>query len=1174
MAQRPYFNKGIDFLEPLFDSSRDDEDALRVLLNELEHRHTPRALELKRRVIQALGTMSSDQGAKDDVKFLAVSDVPQEGFSFEDDDAPTSSPEPEPSALSNTPYEIQEVRPKPSLNNAPTDILSSWTAMEVLLPNSYKKRYELAPGRDQSIASFERGDLPWAGKGERSRPEKKLFYHVVLGAIFMDKAEGCLLKAFQDKRPERWPAQGCTPIAIVTVDQKGCLVEDDPVLVSSFAWGLPLASQGDLESLGLWPRAEVRLNAGLIKRLSKYDEDDNKLALTRDDLEQAFAWLAQTLDLRAFLVEGPSFTLRVYQWFRKKESPSKPLINSFYLNDLAQARTRISDGTAGMALRRYLGLEAIEDKIDLLKDQEALEAVTAPVKTPMGRWPGRGRHSLVLLQQAAVNIAREELQVPGIVGINGPPGTGKTTLLRDLVASVLVERANALAAFDDPEKAFIDSKQKIKRGAASCHLYKLDSTVKGHEMLVTSSNNKAVENISKEMPAQDALAEDSDLTYFKTISDETAGPDQEDTTWGLIAAVLGNANNRFEFSNAMWNNDDTSLKHYLMAAQGSNVNPIEEKDADTGEITERPPHILVQENIPSGPVEAAANWRKARKDFWECQKKVKKQLSSIDTARRLHRDAHRMKSELEELEDNAGLSRSEANETKEELDVAEAPQETAAQDRRSAQSLVDTSTQLRPGLFARLFRTQSFKDWRAAHNDLLSACRTCVLAEQKARETFQNLQRAYHAIMAKVKSFEAEAHAQRSRIAKAEQAIVEVRELIGPQFADDDFWNRKHAELQKDTPWLSSDVQRLRDDTFEAAVRLHKAFIDAAAKPLRHNLMALFSVFRGTPLGAPEKSALLADLWATLFLVTPVISTTFASVERMIGQLPPQCLGWLFVDEAGQAVPQAAVGVMMRAKRALLVGDPLQIPPVVTLAPALVSGICQSFGVDADEWAAPQTSAQSLADNASRYGAELERDSGSIWIGAPLLVHRRCAEPMFSLSNRIAYNNLMVHAVAHKDSRIIDVLGKSNWIDVQGQASDKWCAQEGDAVMKILRRLHQGGVENPDIYIISPFRLVMQGMRDLIRKDEILLGNLTDTPKNWVSERIGTVHTFQGKEAEAVILLLGAPNANQTGARNWASGEPNLLNVAATRAKSALYVVGARERWRTHGHFKELDRWM
>ena len=73
-------------------------------------------------------------------------------------------------------------------------------------------------------------------------------------------------------------------------------------------------------------------------------------------------------------------------------------------------------------------------------------------------------------------------------------------------------------------------------------------------------------------------------------------------------------------------------------------------------------------------------------------------------------------------------------------------------------------------------------------------------------------------------------------------------------------------------------------------------------------------------------------------------------------------------------------------------------------------------------------------------------------------------------------------------------------------------------------------------------------------------------------DAVGTVHTFQGKEAEAVILMLGAGRDAKAGSRSWAGGTPNLLNVAATRAKRALYVVGNRAEWRGAGVFAEAAR--
>lgn len=64
----------------------------------------------------------------------------------------------------------------------------------------------------------------------------------------------------------------------------------------------------------------------------------------------------------------------------------------------------------------------------------------------------------------------------------------------------------------------------------------------------------------------------------------------------------------------------------------------------------------------------------------------------------------------------------------------------------------------------------------------------------------------------------------------------------------------------------------------------------------------------------------------------------------------------------------------------------------------------------------------------------------------------------------------------------------------------------------------------------------------------------------------------QGPEAEAVIFVLGAPAMEQAGARNWAGGRPNLLNVALTRAKEVVYLAGNRSNWCNVGSFPGTAR--
>jgi superfamily I DNA and/or RNA helicase len=235
---------------------------------------------------------------------------------------------------------------------------------------------------------------------------------------------------------------------------------------------------------------------------------------------------------------------------------------------------------------------------------------------------------------------------------------------------------------------------------------------------------------------------------------------------------------------------------------------------------------------------------------------------------------------------------------------------------------------------------------------------------------------------------------------------------------------------------------------------------------------------------------------------------------------------------------------------------------VLSLPERLNVGICEFFKIDRPIWAAPDASCQTLADRSSHYQATFNSDQGPRRVGIPLLVHRRCQEPMFRISNGIAYNNQMVHAVgARNEDGVGAVLGPSKWLDVDGDAESKWCPAEGAVVLNLMTQLVESGIGDPDIFIISPFRIVAEEMGRLLENHPVLLGSLCADRKKWLRDRVGTIHTFQGREADSVILLLGAPAIAQHGARTWAAGTPNILNVAVSRAKQNIYVVGSWGAW-------------
>ncbi|WP_339151186.1 AAA domain-containing protein (plasmid) [Rhizobium sp. T1470] len=90
-------------------------------------------------------------------------------------------------------------------------------------------------------------------------------------------------------------------------------------------------------------------------------------------------------------------------------------------------------------------------------------------------------------------------------------------------------------------------------------------------------------------------------------------------------------------------------------------------------------------------------------------------------------------------------------------------------------------------------------------------------------------------------------------------------------------------------------------------------------------------------------------------------------------------------------------------------------------------------------------------------------------------------------------------------------------------------------------------------------------MRRKLGREVNLLRSLGVDPDQWPQDRVGTIHTFQGREADTVILLLGAPNSAQHRARQWAASSPNIINVAVSRAKQNLYVVGSKTAWSQAG---------
>lgn len=265
--------------------------------------------------------------------------------------------------------------------------------------------------------------------------------------------------------------------------------------------------------------------------------------------------------------------------------------------------------------------------------------------------------------------------------------------------------------------------------------------------------------------------------------------------------------------------------------------------------------------------------------------------------------------------------------------------------------------------------------------------------------------------------------------------------------------------------------------------------------------------------------------------------------------LNPELFDLIIIDEASQCDIPSAIPLLYRGKKTVIIGDPNQLRHVATLAANLDKQIGGKYGVGLE---ALSYTSHSLYDLGER--------SVGFHPGAILLdEHYRSDPRIISFSNEEFYGGQLkiktdlTRRGFQKD--YLNLRGGAAWLNVKGvynrppngsAFNTEELQKIQQFVPQILQALDREGYKNATIGVVTPFRAQETKIREWISR----------TFPGSSRIKSGTAHQFQGDECDVIVfspvLTAGIPD----GTLNWLEETYNLLNVAITRARISLIVVG------------------
>lgn len=279
----------------------------------------------------------------------------------------------------------------------------------------------------------------------------------------------------------------------------------------------------------------------------------------------------------------------------------------------------------------------------------------------------------------------------------------------------------------------------------------------------------------------------------------------------------------------------------------------------------------------------------------------------------------------------------------------------------------------------------------------------------------------------------------------------------------------------------------------------------------------------------------------------------------------------LIIEEAGQVSPYLAGPMMMVSKKALVIGDVMQISPVSNIPVSIDQGNARKFGVaesrndynelkaegvlaSGDPWTGVSYgSVMGVAQRRSKYKIE-DQSYGGLYLAE----HWRSVPKIMSYSNELCYEGSLLpmrkeiesiypcFSYAHVKGQESRLQGsrENQW---EAQVIANWIQQESDSILTHYRtrdpeKAHKYRRISDCIGVITPFRRQANTIQYYLKG------------LDFSGNSIGTIHSFQG--AEKPIILFSMVHSSDSNQRLSFDKSNMMLNVAVSRAEDVFIAFG------------------